>query len=38
MEQQPDKPTLQQLLDKWRADNWLERFNGRSTDEEDRTV
>lgn len=34
MGQLPNKPTLEQLLDKWRADNWLERFNGRDEDEQ----
>jgi hypothetical protein len=34
MEKEPtNPPTLEQLLDKWRADNWLERFNGREEDE-----
>jgi len=33
MEEEPTKPDLTELLRKWKADNWLRRFNQRDEDE-----
>ena len=32
-EKEPTKPDLTELLRKWKADNWLDRFNQRDEDE-----